>query len=173
MSKLRRLSAFILGSPDKPELRVELRVDNRPLLDLVRYAERPFATAEGVPNLAGNYAWPMLTPRLVRLLNGERAGPQRVEGVLLNCECGWASCWPLSVRVRVIDRFVIWQDLRQLRRLSRWGYGELEPLRFGRIPYLAEVAKMRDALLQLSQTIQAQRTADSRRKEIDEPKCAI
>ena len=173
MSKLRRLNAVVVGDTGNLEPRVELRVDGEPLLDLVRDAERPFAVGEGVPGLAGNYAWPLLTPRLVRLLNGERAGPQRVEGVLLNCECGWASCWPLSVRVRVIDRFVIWQDLRQLKRLSRWGYHALEPLRFGRTAYLEEVAKVRDASLQLSKAIEVRRAANRASEEIGEQACAL
>jgi hypothetical protein len=172
MSKLRCLRVSFLENPASPEPRVELRVDGAPLLDLVRGAEQPFATAEGVPSLAGNYAWPPLTPRLVRLLNGERAGPQRVEGVLLNCECDGASCWPFSVRVRVIDRFVIWQDLRQLKRLSRWGYDELEPLRFDRTAYLGEVAKMRGMLLRLSKSIETRRTVRRASEKIDEP-CAL
>ena len=148
-------------------------VDDVSLLDRVRDTELPFAEQEGAPGLAGNYTWPLLTPRLVRLLNGDRPGTQRAEGVLLNCECGWASCWPLGVRIRVIDRFVIWQDLRQLKRLSRWGYGELEPLRFARAAYLDEVAKIREALLQLSRAVEARRLAKRADASREESACAL
>lgn len=173
MSKPRNFTASILGDPHNPEPRVEMRVDGVPLLDLVREAERPFAMQEGAPDLAGNYAWPPLTPRLARLLAGGRPGTQRADGVLLNCECGWASCWPLSVRVRTNDRFVVWQDLRQLKRVSRWGYEALEPLRFARADYIEEVSKVREALLQFSQRVEARRLAAPARADGEAAVCAI
>jgi hypothetical protein len=173
MSRLHRFTAQTLGTPGTLEQRVVVHVDDVPLLDLVRDTERPFAEQEGASALAGNYVWPLLTPRLVRLLLGEPAGAKPAEGVLLNCECGWASCWPLSVRVRSGDRFVIWHDVRQLRRLSRWNYEALEPLRFHRASYLDEIAKVREALLQLSRAIEARRFAERGRVHREPSACAM
>lgn len=148
MNRLHQLTASIIDSPASADPRVELRIDGASLLDLVREAERPFALCEGVPALAGNYAWPRLTPRLVTLLSGQAhdADPQR--GVLLNCECGWPACWPLSVRVRVFDRLVTWQEVRQLKRPARWTYPVFEPMRFARAGYLDQIGKLRDELAQ-------------------------
>jgi hypothetical protein len=173
MNKLRSFEASVFGNIGNLDLRVRMRVDNIDLIGRIRETEHPFAEREGAPALAGNYTWPLLTPRLVRLLDGARPGAQRVEGVLLNCECGWASCWPLSVRVRVLDRFVIWQDLRQLKRLSRWSYGALGPLRFAQAEYFDQVAKIRHALSQLPRAVEVRRLASRTSPASDEATCAF
>lgn len=144
MSKIQHFLANIVAPVEAPEARVELYVNGVSLLDLVRDAERPHAAHEGIPALAGNYGWPPLTLRLLQLLDGERTGAGIAQDVLLNCECGWASCWPLSIRVRVFDRFVVWQGMQQAKRQSRWVYASLDPMRFSRANYMDQVAKLRE-----------------------------
>lgn len=169
----RRFTASLTESSANREPRLEIRVDDAPFLDLVREAEYPFATREGVPGLAGNYGWPALTPELLRLLAGERPGTQGLVGVLLNCECGWTSCWPLSIRVRMTDRFVLWQDLRQLKRPSTWRYDAIEPLRFARADYLEQLERVRDVLRQLSRAVEPRHLAGRTHPDDEAAACAI
>lgn len=170
MSQVHHFSATVVRATANCWPHVELRIDGVSLLDLVRDAERPHATQEGVPLLAGNYTWPLLTPRLVRLLAGARPGASRVQGVLLNCGCGWASCWPLSLRVRLVDRLVVWQDLQHGKRAGRWNYEDLDPLRFSRAAYLDEIATLRNELTQLPE---ASDTPAALRDEKFAESCAI
>jgi len=49
----------LVKASDEPYVKdyfaLDIRVDDRDLLEYVREAEQPFATAEGHPNLAGKY----------------------------------------------------------------------------------------------------------------------
>lgn len=146
MSKLHRLTTALVEDPQRPGQRVALRVDGVDLIERVRAVEMPFADGEGVPALAGNYAWPLLTPALIRLLAGNADGQVESSGTLLNCECGAESCWPFTARIRCFDRIVTWHELRQAKRAKRWHYATLEPLRFERTHYFEEIARLRSWL---------------------------
>lgn len=145
MKRLRTLTARVTGDLAP---RVKLAIDGEDLLALVRRAEQPFAQSEGVPALAGNYVWPRLSLRLIRLLAGEQA-PDRSHGVLFNCECGMAGCWPLSLRVEVRNGTPHWLEIRNAKRAGRpgsqWTYGALGDLRFDRASYEAVLDQLRSA----------------------------
>jgi hypothetical protein len=136
-------SATIQSGAREGDLRVAFHVGGNSLIELLRAAELPFATLDGAPALAGNYAWPALSPRLLRALGPDRGADHAVEGTLLNCACGLGDCWPLSVNIRVQSRIVVWEGFRQLRREEHWNYRALAPMRFAAASYLEEVAKLR------------------------------
>ena len=140
MEKLRSLSVDVLRSDDGRDPRVAIHVDGRSLIDLVRDAELPQAASEGVSALAGNYGWPRLTTRLAKWLSGRGPAHRRDMDVLLNCDCGFAECWPLSMQVCHNARVVTWHAFAQGRRQGRWNYSMLAPLRFPRAAYDAQIA---------------------------------
>ncbi len=133
--------------PHRPETHgdVSVRVDGRPLADLVRGAELPAASAEGSPSLAGSYGGIPLWwfqgdgARSVtdHYLGGAEShlhsGPH-TKTVLLACECGEPGCWPLMARVTVSESEVVWDEFEQPHR-NAWNYDDLGPLRFEREQY--------------------------------------
>ena len=135
------LVTTIHRSEDSRAARVAFAVDGQDLIELVRAIEVPHARRDGAEALAGNYAWPLLTARLLNHLSGETE-----EGVLLNCGCGLRDCWPLAMDVRVQARIVVWDRFRQLRREDRWDYRALAPLRFARAAYMQEISRLEKIL---------------------------
>lgn len=116
-----------------------MRVDGRPLLDLVAEAEAPIAAAAGQPHLAGKYGYlngaDVVYPS--RHLLGEAARSLLKYGdkvSVLECECGCEGCWPLLVRITVINDAVIWSDFQQPHRDS-WAYPATLRLVFDRNQY--------------------------------------
>lgn len=69
-----------------------ININGKPLIDLVRTIELPFAEQEGNPDMAGGYAW--ISPLECELLD-----PQETEVRLLGCTCGEIDCWPLMATV--------------------------------------------------------------------------
>jgi hypothetical protein len=103
-----------------------IRVDGRPLLDLIREIEAPIAAEAGQPDLAGTYGYlnavDVMAPS--RHLLGRAARPLLEYGEkvsVLECECGCEGCWPLLVRITVIGDEVIWSDFQQPHR-DNWVY---------------------------------------------------
>jgi len=144
MGRLRHFSAR-LRRGHAP--RVEFEIDGVSLLDLVREAELPFASTEGVPALAGNYVWPRVSMRLIHLLADDGAEFSSREGVLLNCQCGMPTCWPLGIRVEMRGTTVYWTELHQAKRRgadgSVWRYSGLGELRFDRRSYASAIEGVR------------------------------
>ena len=129
---------------------VIISVNGRPLTELVREVELPFATREGHPDMAGDYRG--LPPREAflpsRHLLGEpkplwSGGDDRV--IALRCECGEPGCWPLYVRITVGEGTVTWSDFEQPHRgensaASHWRYDRLAPFVFVRQQYETALA---------------------------------
>jgi hypothetical protein len=102
-----------------------IRVDGRPLLDIIREVESPLAAA-GEPDLAGKYdylnAMDVLFPS--RQLLGAAVRPLLDYGEkvsVLECECGCEGCWPLLMRITVTEDSVVWRDPQQPHR-DNWHY---------------------------------------------------
>lgn len=129
---------------------LEIRVDGRPLVELVREAEAECASQEGHPDLAGKYAGLPWETLATNLLLGEVSGiwgvleanqPQgRVP--LLICDCGEPGCWPLMASVDVTLDRVTWRDFRQPHR-PHWVYKKLGPFSFDLSQYRAALEKAR------------------------------
>lgn len=128
---------------------VEILVDGKLLIDLVREAESESAAKEGRPKLAGKYGglpWKIVA---TDLLLGEATGiwgaqgnqgPHRVP--LLLCDCGEPGCWPLLASVELTEDRVTWRDFRQPHRRD-WDYSKLGPFSFDRIQYLTAIEEAR------------------------------
>ena len=116
---------------------VTIRINQRRLEDLAHEVEKPFAVAEGKPQLAGDYAG--LSPSVVapgsRHFLGEPVEVWFEDGdtVLLGCTCGEPGCWPLTARVHVTDTTITWDSFRNGHR--PWDLSGLGPFEFDRGQY--------------------------------------
>jgi hypothetical protein len=139
---------------------IELRINGRGLVDLVREAELPHAIAEydtriaegEAPEelgprdeLAGRYLY--LSARDIFLPSRNLLGepyqhgfgtkpddPRNRKSLLLGCTCGITDCWFLLAAIAVTERTVVWSDFCQFHR--DWKY-DLRPFVFDREIYEA------------------------------------
>jgi hypothetical protein len=129
-----------LTSPNEWGARAALvRVDGRPLLDLIREIEAPIAAAAGQPELAGTYGYlsavDVVAPSRHMLGHAARGLLNYGDKVsVLECECGCEGCWPLLVGITVTDDAVIWSEFQQPHR-SNWVYPAELRLVFDRRQY--------------------------------------
>lgn len=140
--------AFIDAKDGEPGVRIF--INGRELLEMVREFELPLASREGHPKLAGEYAYfgPMFVFLPARHFLGEPVnewtdGEGRI--YLLSCTCGFPDCWPLSARVDLRDREVVWSDFRQMHRGPKSAAGEWRYDGFG--PFVFDRAQYEHALL--------------------------
>ncbi|QIN82350.1 hypothetical protein GBA63_06555 [Rubrobacter tropicus] len=118
---------------------VDIFVNGRSLLDLVREVELPFATRDGRPDRAGSYvglpAEAIFMPSR-RLLGVPDDRYDDWEGRISVLGCGVVGCWPLHARITVQDDAVVWDDFEQPHR-RRWRHDRLGPFVFEREEYEA------------------------------------
>jgi hypothetical protein len=127
-----------------------IRVNGTELLELVAEEERPFAEAEGHPDLAGAYAGipasdaflpsHHLLGRPEPLLSDLVRSGKVSKAALLMCECGESGCWPFCARVEVDADVVRWMEFEQPHRPA-WRYEGLGPFVFDRSQYEAALAR--------------------------------
>jgi hypothetical protein len=120
---------------------VNVFVNGRNLVDILREVELPFAAREGKPHLAGSYVG--LPPEDVflpspRLLGEPATYYDSPEGkiAVFGCVCGEPGCWPFRVRITLREDVVIWSGFEQPHR-STWRYDELQPFVFDRMQYVS------------------------------------
>jgi hypothetical protein len=135
------------ATPDRVYL--DILVDGRLLLDLVREAESESAANEGHPDLAGAYGGLPWTANTTGLLLGEASGisqtfeaDQAARITLLICECGESGCWPLQAMLKIATNSVTWSDFRQPHR-KNWDYSKLGPFSFDKAQYLTALEDAR------------------------------
>ncbi len=131
----------VLAHDEAPESEMrdvlEIFVDQRNLLDLVRAVEQPYAIAEGHPEIAGAYV--ALPAKLV--LSDIGIAQMEAEKVsLYDCECGCPGCWPLLVKISASDDIITWSEFEQPHRgpnsrSSWWQYDDFGPFTFDRKQY--------------------------------------
>jgi hypothetical protein len=146
----------LVKAADEPYVRdyfaLDIRVDDRDLLEYVRETEKPFAAAEGHPDLAGTYE---ALPAFMVL---EKFALKKAEKIsLYDCDCGCFGCWPLRVRISVSDETVSWSEFEQPHRgqespVSWWRYDKLGPFEFDRNDYEAALKKAEGELRDRQQT---------------------
>jgi hypothetical protein len=133
------------------EIGVRISINGRDFIEMVREVELPLATHEGAPGLAGAYLYfgPVPTFLPSRHFRGEPACDDWSDGqgrcYLLSCTCGWPGCWPLSARIEVREREVVWSDFRQPHRgpdsdRAEWRYDGFGPFIFERAAYECALA---------------------------------
>jgi hypothetical protein len=123
---------------------VDIFVNGRNLVEIVREAERPFRVREGSPDQVSPYVG--LSPGEIllpsaRLLGGEPMAfsdhddPEDKTAVL-GCVCGEVGCWPFLVRIKLREDVVIWDGFEQPHRPA-WRYDDLRPFVFDRGQYFS------------------------------------
>lgn len=114
---------------------VSFHIDGRPLLEMVREFEAPFAG-----ELAGAYDSHACDCYTADFLTGlEQAGddePGKTE--LLCCTCGCMGCWPLYARITVDGNSVTWDGFEQPHR--DWSYEGFGPFVFDLDQYRSAIA---------------------------------
>jgi hypothetical protein len=135
---------------------IQIKINGRDLVDLVRAVENPFAYKEGAASIAGAYAG--LPPDVEtcppsRHFLGEPSGALYRYGAktqVLGCECGEVGCWPLLCLIEASQTRVTWAQFEQPHRngkgaQSPWKYDEFGPFEFDRGQYDAALAALRRA----------------------------
>lgn len=109
---------------------VDISVDEKPLAEIMKAHEMPFAEAEGHPELAGDYhAMNIVAQSLEEYFLGcERDawwGDDENKTLLLGCSCGETGCWPLLCKITVEEEKVIWSGFEQWHRCTEWDYSNV------------------------------------------------
>ena len=118
---------------------VDIFINDRNIIDIVKIVEQPFATAEGKPHLAGSYEG--ISPiELIENLTEEDA-----KNYILGCPCGNTECWPIRVKIRQKDNTIIWEDFWNYHR--DWDWSELH-FCFDMAQYNEEIAKLKEQMRQ-------------------------
>lgn len=133
-----RLVVIVHEEPEREREVVDVFINNRRLIDMVREVELPFARNEGNPEIAGGYLG--LPPEAVFLPgrgfldNPDEWYGQEGKSAVLGCECGEPGCWPFLVKIKLETDRVIWDGFEQPYR-KKWKYDKLEPFVFDREQY--------------------------------------
>jgi hypothetical protein len=145
----------------RPYRQAHIAINSRPLIDLLREAEEPWARAEYLERLpqfenpdefrfdSGNYHY--LPASLLLLPSRELLGrprdpgfvlepddPRRAKATVLGCTCGIIACWFLQVRIELRQELVVWSEFGQFHR-PHWRY-DLGPFTFDRRQYETQLA---------------------------------
>lgn len=142
---MNKISLFVRPFRSHPTLsEVRLLIDGVDLVELARLSEAPLASAEGLPEIAGEYAGlparSVLPPNRHFLGEPEAYFSYNGRTQLLACKCGEPGCWPLTCRIEVSPSTVRWHDFFQPFRAvggSRrpWHYEDLGPFTFAPVQY--------------------------------------
>ena len=125
---------------------INFKIDGTNFVDLVRDFEMPMATAEGSPNIAGDYmgiaAASHLPPSHHFLGIHDSLGRENAKNTdILWCrDCGEPGCWPLLVKITLDADRVVWSHFEQPHRAAagknaRWVYDDFGPFTFDRSKY--------------------------------------
>jgi len=125
---------------------IQIKINGRDLVELVRAVENPFAYKEGHASLSGAYAGlppnDDTCPPSKHFLGEPSYAVYRYEGKtqVLGCECGEPGCWPLFCLIEAGLTRVTWSQFEQPHRTVKrsklpWRYDELGPFEFNRDQY--------------------------------------
>jgi len=123
---------------------IEIYIDGRNFIEMVRDHEMPFALAEGAVLIAGSYRSPSCCIGLPTTSYFQEEDPSQENFEpkvdILECTCGVYGCWPLRGRITVGGDCVIWFDFEQPHRSSHhpqgpWTYENFGPFVFDRQQY--------------------------------------
>lgn len=116
---------------------VDIIIDGKRLIDELKRIETPYASAEGSPEIAGQYHSLSIKSTLLpsrHFLGTPRPILTDYEKVaILICTCGCEGCWDFACRVEFKENKVTWSDFEQVHR--EWNYSELGTFVFDRKNY--------------------------------------
>lgn len=119
---------------------VDVLVNGRNLIDMLREVELPFASEEGHPDIAGAYIGlqpkDVFLPARAFLDDPDDWYGEGGKAEILSCDCGEPGCWPFLMRITLGSDRVIWSDFEEPHR-SKWNYEDLGPFIFDREEYEA------------------------------------
>jgi hypothetical protein len=124
---------------------VDIYINERNLIDILKEYEMHFALAENHPDIAGGYMG--MSPREVFYPSKNFLGGELFKTTILVCGgCGEPGCWDFKTRITISDDKVIWSDFEQTHRrpdskASYWNYDKLGPFIFHRKQYESELRK--------------------------------
>jgi hypothetical protein len=111
-------------------------IDGVSLVELARRVELGPAAESGESDLAGRYAGLVIDgDPWQEWYTGEHPQVWFGDGdsCVLGCTCGDTGCWPLTARITIRGRHVLWSDFRTGHR--PWDLADLGPFRFNRPAY--------------------------------------
>lgn len=117
---------------------VEIYVNGKHLIDLLKEFELPYALSEWHPDIAGSYMG--LTPGE---LHQELSDPGNIMTILGCLACGMAECWPIRVKVVNNGDNVEWKEFKQPYR-EKWDYSSFSTFKFNKKEYMNEMNKISD-----------------------------
>lgn len=131
----------ILKFEIREDNRVDIFIDQRNLIEILKEYEKPFAKKEGYEEMAGWYDW------LFQDILYENLELQRWEKpILLWCQCGEEGCWPIETTIKKIDDTVIWTEFEQPFRKKDshnfWDYSNFGSFTFDKENYQSELKKL-------------------------------
>lgn len=140
--------SFEISSP-KPMAKngleqVEIYIDKKPLVGILKDIEWPFAIRDGQKRIAGDYLG--LSSDDVFLPSRHFLGEPKSQythdekTAILRCRCGYGGCWPFLIKIDVGDRFVSWNGFEQPHRKD-WSYDQLSTLWFDKTQYMKALSK--------------------------------
>lgn len=125
-------------SQAKMEYYGRILVDGNDLIKSLESIEKPYAEAEGHPELAGMYFCPIdrMLPPSRHLLGESAAFLDNEDGrsIILLCDCSNLGCWDFDCKITVAEQVVTWSDFRQRTR-PEWDYSKLGSFVFDRQEY--------------------------------------
>jgi hypothetical protein len=133
--------------PSTPFGGVDIYINGRKLVDLLREFEKPFAAAEGHPDIAGTYMGRSPSEVFLpsKLLLGEPGQYDMFSDIgkvaVLDCDCGNPGCWPWAVKITTQNDRVVWSDFENCHRGPTWDYSGHPPFTFELQGYMAAIEK--------------------------------
>ncbi|MCL4264640.1 MAG: hypothetical protein KJ069_15560 [Anaerolineae bacterium] len=123
---------------------IEIFINEKDFIVVLRDHEMPFAETEGHPNIAGSYMG--LQPHLVLPPSRHFFGDpdpnyddyHDIDGktaVLVCGRCRTSVCWPLLVKIIIMEEMIVWKDFSQPHRKDSWKYDLFGPFEFDRTQY--------------------------------------
>ncbi|MEE0059702.1 MAG: hypothetical protein UE295_02615 [Acutalibacteraceae bacterium] len=102
---------------------VEIYINNTELINILYELEKPYATSEGNPSLAGRYGH--LTPKeffdnLTKAKTPDEYHKEYGTEILCCDGCGDSGCWSICVFIKYDDDYVYWYKFRHNHR--DWKY---------------------------------------------------